>query len=63
MPAERTSPKKVVQLAESGSSRLQFQYDPDQPIRTKIAAIARQVYGAEGVEYEIPQAEKQMGRI
>ncbi|GGA52145.1 formate--tetrahydrofolate ligase [Kroppenstedtia guangzhouensis] len=54
--------KKVVQLAESGSSRLQFLYDPDQPIRTKIAAIARQVYGAEGVEYS-SQAEKQIGEI
>ncbi|EGK09914.1 formate-tetrahydrofolate ligase [Desmospora sp. 8437] len=54
--------EKVVRLAEAGSSRLQFQYDLDQPIRTKIAAIARQVYGADGVEYS-PQAEKQIGEI
>ncbi|SMO80826.1 formate--tetrahydrofolate ligase [Melghirimyces algeriensis] len=50
---------EVVRLAESGKSRLQYLYDLDQPIRSKISAIAQNVYGAEGVDYT-PKAEKQI---
>ncbi|PTX55258.1 formate-tetrahydrofolate ligase [Melghirimyces profundicolus] len=51
--------REVVRLAESGRSRLRPLYDPEQPVRAKIAAIAQKVYGADGVDYT-PEAEKQI---
>lgn len=49
--------RQVVELAESNASNLRYLYDTDQPIRSKIAAIARQVYGADRVDYS-KQAER-----
>jgi formate--tetrahydrofolate ligase len=41
--------KKVVELAESGTSNMQFVYEDDVPLASKIEAIAKRVYGAAGV--------------
>jgi formate--tetrahydrofolate ligase len=48
----------VVQAAEKPSD-FRFLYDLDQPIKAKIAIIAREMYGAAEVRYE-PAAEKQI---
>ena len=41
--------KKVVELAESGSANMQFVYEDDVPLASKIEAVAKRVYGAAGV--------------
>ncbi len=48
----------VAHVAEQ-SSEFDFLYPLDQPIKTKIEAIATQIYGADGVEYS-PTAERQI---
>lgn len=48
----------VVQACER-PNQFQFLYDLDLPIKAKIEAIAKEVYGAAGVSYE-PGAEKQI---
>lgn len=53
--------QEVIRLAEEGKADLHFIYDLDQPIRSKIAAIAQKVYGAAQVEYS-PEAEKQIAQ-
>ncbi len=42
---------KVVELIDKGEKRFRFLYDLDIPIKAKIEKIAREIYGAEGVEY------------
>ena len=49
-------------LAASSGSRLQFLYDLDQPVKTKIEAVARQVYGAGQVVY-LRQADLTLRRM
>lgn len=51
--------REVIRLTSSPVTPLHFLYDSTQPIRTKIAAIAQQVYGAAGVSYS-PAAERQI---
>lgn len=48
----------VVQACEQ-PNQFRFLYDLDQPIKTKIETIAREVYGADSVRFE-PQAETQI---
>ena len=48
----------VISAAET-PSEFKFLYDLDQPIKTKIEAIATKIYGAEAVRYE-PLAERQI---
>ncbi len=43
--------KEVVRLCESSQGNMQFAYDTDQSIKEKIEAIAKKVYGADGVDY------------
>lgn len=50
--------KAVVKAAEKPAA-FQFLYPLDEPIKTKIETIAREVYGADGVDYS-PEAEKQI---
>jgi formate--tetrahydrofolate ligase len=46
---------RVIQAAEAGGgSEFRFLYPLEMPIRDKIATIAREIYGAEGVEYTRP---------
>jgi len=42
---------KVVELIDRGDKRFRFLYDLDIPIKAKIEKIAREIYGADGVEY------------
>jgi formyltetrahydrofolate synthetase len=48
----------VISAAEA-PSEFRFLYDLDQPIKAKIEAIAKEIYGADGVSYE-PSAERQI---
>jgi formate--tetrahydrofolate ligase len=41
---------EVIRLAEKGS-KLEFAYDVNLPIKAKIEAIAKKIYGADGVEF------------
>ncbi len=52
-----TLARAVWDAAEAGSPGFHFLYPDDAPLRTKIEAIATQVYGAAGVEY-LPAASK-----
>ena len=44
--------RAVAEVVDSGEANFKQLYDWNQPIRTKIETIAREVYGADGVEYE-----------
>ena len=48
--------REVVRLAESGAGGFKFAYDLDLPLQEKILAIARDLYGAAGVEYSAAAA-------
>ena len=43
--------KKVVELAESNSGKFKPIYDLELPIKEKIEVIAKEIYGADGVEF------------
>lgn len=43
--------EKVVELAEKGESSFKPLYDLDLPIKEKVEIIAREIYGADGVEF------------
>lgn len=54
---------RVISTAESASpGSFRFLYPLEMPIREKIATIAREVYGADGVEYTRP-AERDIERL
>jgi formate--tetrahydrofolate ligase len=54
---------RVIAAAESASAgSFRFLYPLEMPIREKIATIAREVYGADGVEYTRP-AERDVERL
>src|SRR5579859_3153917 len=50
---------EMVVSAASTSNEFRFLYDLDQPIKTKIETIAKEIYGASDVAYE-PAAERQI---
>lgn len=52
--------EKVVQIAEKES--IQFVYEDQDSIKTKIEKVAQKIYGAEGVEYT-EEAEKEIEKI
>ena len=41
--------KKVVELVEAGTANMQFVYEDDLPLASKIEAVAKRIYGAAGV--------------
>lgn len=43
--------ERVVELAEKGESSFKPLYDLDLPIKEKVEIIAREIYGADGVEF------------
>jgi len=43
--------KKVVEVAESKQSNFKLLYDADEPIKVKIEKIAKEIYGADGVDF------------
>lgn len=46
--------RHVVDAADACAGPCQFLYELDQPIGKKIEALAKQVYGADGVQYQAP---------
>jgi formate--tetrahydrofolate ligase len=40
---------KVVELTDAGAANLQFAYEDDEPLVSKIEAVAKRVYGAAGI--------------
>jgi formate--tetrahydrofolate ligase len=53
--------RAVVEAAESGEATPRFLYELDLPAEDKIARIATQIYGADGVDYA-PRARRQLAR-
>ncbi len=53
--------KEVVEIAKAEST-MEFVYDVNAPIKAKIEAIAKKVYGADGVEYS-PKANKEIKNL
>ncbi len=53
--------EEVVRLCEQPNN-FRFSYDLDLPIKDKIEAIAKKVYGADGVDY-LPKAEKEIAEL
>lgn len=43
--------RAVVEVIESGSNQFKQLYDWNSPVKEKITTIAREIYGADGVEY------------
>ena len=54
--------KEVVRLAGGESDKFRFIYDTELPIKDKVEAIVREVYGGEGADFA-PAAQKQMQRL
>jgi len=54
--------KEVIRLAEQESKDFRFIYDTELPIKEKVEAIVREVYGGDGVDFA-PAAQKQMTRL
>lgn len=54
--------KAVIEEAESGASNLQMMYDTASPIEEKIQTIAKNVYGADGVDFSA-KAKKDLREI
>ncbi len=52
----------VIEAAESGRSAMRFVYDDDLPLAEKAEAVARSVYGADGVTFA-PAARRALDRI
>lgn len=47
----RAVAKAVIEEAESGASDLKMLYDVNEPITEKIETVAREIYGADGVDF------------
>ena len=53
---------KVLDTLENKESNFKVLYEDDLPMKDKIETVAREIYGAEGVNYT-PAAEKQLKRL
>ena len=49
---------EAVEEAAKRPHEFKYLYDPKDPVPSRIEAIAREVYGADGVDYDAPAAEK-----
>ena len=54
--------REVVRLCEEEKGDFTFSYDEKQPIREKIEAVVRKIYGGDGIVV-LPQAEKQIEQL
>jgi len=54
--------KEVLDVLETEESNFKFIYDEKSPIPAKIETIAREIYGADGVDFE-PKAKKQITKL
>ena len=53
--------KRVVEVVESGSANFKPLYDLEMPIKQKIETIAKEIYGADGVDFTA-KAEKEIAK-
>jgi len=54
--------KEVIRLTEEGENNFKYTYDDDTPIRGKIEAIVKKIYGGDGVEF-LPAASKEIDKL
>lgn len=54
--------EEVLRLIDEGENRFRFIYDDNMPVKAKIDAVVREVYGGEGVDF-IPAALKEIRKI
>ncbi len=54
--------EEVMRLVEEGHSDFRFTYEDDKPLKQKIEAIAREIYGADGVDFA-PNALKDLAML
>jgi formate--tetrahydrofolate ligase len=54
--------KEVIRLTESGENNFKFIYDTALPIKEKIKAVVREIYGGDGVDYSTA-AEKDIEQL
>ncbi len=54
--------REVVRLCEEEKGDFTFSYDEKQPIKEKIEAVVRKIYGGDGIVV-LPQAEKQIEQL
>ena len=54
--------KEVVRLADEGESNFKFIYGDEMPIKEKIEAVVREVYGGDGVDF-LPAAAKEISKL
>jgi len=54
--------KEVIDILENKESQFKFLYDEKAPIKEKIETIAKEIYGADGVDFS-DTAEKQIARF
>ncbi|MBO4283583.1 MAG: formate--tetrahydrofolate ligase [Clostridia bacterium] len=54
--------REVVRLCEEEKGDFTFSYDENQPIKEKIEAVVKKIYGGDGVVI-LPQAEKQIEQL
>ena len=54
--------KRVVEEIESNNNSFNYIYDTDEPIKSKIEKVAKEIYGADGVEYT-QEAEESIKKI
>lgn len=54
--------REVINLVNNGKSNFRFAYDLDMPIKDKVEAIAREIYGADGVDF-LPAAVKEIKQL
>ncbi len=50
--------KKVVELAENGQANFKPLYELDMPVKQKIETIAKEIYGADGVDFSAAALKK-----
>ena len=54
--------REVLAALDEGKASFKPLYDVDRPIKEKIETIAREIYGADGVDFT-PAAEKNIAQI
>jgi len=54
--------KEVVRIADEGKNNFKYIYPDEMPLKEKIEAIAREIYGGDGVDF-LPAAAKEIARL
>lgn len=53
---------EVIKLAEGQASKFKFMYESELPLKKKIEAVAKEIYGADGVDFS-PDASKELSKL